>query len=220
MPCYCVENREHPTNAREDTMASTGTMSKTQVHPVNEVLRQSLKAGDIIATREHSVGSAGVRFFAGQEASHAILYTGNVKGIHFAVDAMPKDGVTKDQLQFKLNPSSYAVVFRHRTATPNQCARACQWAELQAAVHKPYDFKSPVRVSALKYSGVGQLVILADEVEAWRSPEGEDASFMCSELVFRAFEIAGAPLTDKPAYAMSPASLFHTDKLKCMGRLI
>ena len=201
-------------------MASTGTMSKTQVHPVNEVLRQSLKAGDTIATREHTVGSAGVRFFAGQEASHAILYLGSKLGSHWAVDAMPKDGVTRDRLHNKLNPSSYAVVFRHRKATPEQCARACQWAELQAAVHKPYDYKSPVRVSSLKYSAVGQLVILADEVEAWRSPEGEDASFMCSELVFRAFEIAGAPLTDKPAHIMSPASLFHTDKLKCMGRLI
>lgn len=201
-------------------MASTGTVSKIQVHPVNEVLRQSLKAGDIIATREHSVGSAGVRFFAGQEASHAILYTGSSKGIHFAVDAMPNDGVTKDRLNNKLNSSSYAVVFRHRTATAEQCAKACQWADLQATLNKPYDFKSPVRVSSLKYSTVGRLIILADEIEAWRSPEGEDASFMCSELVFRAFEIAGAPLTDKPAYNMSPASLFHTDKLECLGRLV
>jgi hypothetical protein len=61
---------------------------------------------------------------------------------------------------------------------------------------------------------------LADDVEAWMSPEGEDASFMCSELVFRAFEIAGASLTDKPAHGMSPASLVHTDKLECLGRLI
>jgi uncharacterized protein YycO len=201
-------------------MASTGTMSKTQVHTVNEVLRQSLKAGDIIATREHSVGSAGVRFFAGQEASHAILYVGSKLDTYWAVDAMPKVGVTKDMLHRKLGPSSYAVVFRHRTATPEQCAKACQWADLQAALNKPYDFKSPVRVSFLKYSAVARLIILADEIEAWRSPEGEDASFMCSELVFRAFEIAGAPLTDKPAYGMSPASLFHTDKLECLGRLV
>lgn len=201
-------------------MTSTGTMEKTQVHPVNEILRQSLKAGDIIATREHSVGSAGVRFFAGQEASHAILYIGDYKGVKRAVDAMPKKGVTQDVLHNKLNPSSYAVVFRHRTATPEQCAKACQWADLQAALHKPYDFKSPVRVSSLKYSAVGRLIILADEIEAWRSPEGEDASFMCSELVFRAFEFAGAPLTAKPAHIMSPASLFHTDKLQCLGKLV
>jgi hypothetical protein len=35
-------------------------------------------------------------------------------------------------------------------------------------------------------------------------PQGEEARFMCSEPVFRAFEVAGASLTDKPAYSMSP----------------
>ncbi len=42
---------------------------------------------------------------------------------------------------------------------------------------------------------------------------------MCSELVFRAFEICGAPLTKKPAYCMTPNSLFHTGRLACLGRL-
>jgi hypothetical protein len=50
-------------------------------------------------------------------------------------------------------------------------------------------------------------------------PQDEDASFMCSELVFRAFGVAGAALTDKPAYCMSPQALFKTDRLTCLGRL-
>jgi hypothetical protein len=49
--------------------------------------------------------------------------------------------------------------------------------------------------------------------------QGEDASFMCSELVFRAYEIAGAALTDKPAYCMSPQALFRTSRLTCLGKL-
>jgi hypothetical protein len=51
------------------------------------------------------------------------------------------------------------------------------------------------------------------------APQDQDASFMCSELVFRAFEVAGAPLTDKPAYCMSPQALFKTDRLTCLGKL-
>jgi hypothetical protein len=105
------------------------------------------------------------------------------------------------------------------SATAEQCARACAWAEVQALIHKPYDYKSAARVGIVPYSNVGRLIIIADEIEAKLSTEGEDASFMCSEPVFRAFEIAGAPLTRKPAYCMSPNSLFHTDRLACLGRL-
>ena len=137
----------------------------------------------------------------------------------YAVDAMPKDGVTKDLLYRKLSQTSYAAVFRHRTATAEQCAVACAWAELQALRHKPYDYKSGARVGIVPYTTLGKLIIIADEVDANLSPEGEDASFMCSELVFRAFEIAGVPLTRKPAYCMSPGSLFHTDRLACLGQL-
>jgi hypothetical protein len=69
-------------------------------------------------------------------------------------------------------------------------------------------------------TNVSCLIVVADDVTAWLSPEGEDASFMCSELVFRAFEIAGAPLTDKPAHCSSPGMLFRTERLDCLGRLV
>ncbi len=87
-------------------------------------------------------------------------------------------------------------------------------------LHKPYDFKSASRLSILPYTRVGQLIIIAEEVsDMLDPPESQDASFMCSELVFRAFEICGAPLTKKPAYCMTPNSLFHTGRLACLGRL-
>jgi hypothetical protein len=71
----------------------------------------------------------------------------------------------------------------------------------------------------VQYTNEGRLII-ADEHDAKESPEGEDASFFCSELVFRAFEVAGAPLTKKPAHRMNPHSLFHTHLLAFMGRLV
>jgi uncharacterized protein YycO len=201
-------------------MSAASTQNKTQAPAAAaRIASQSLEAGDIIATRSDTLNSAGTQVATGSPVSHAILYTGGTKGTQWAVDAMPKQGVTRDLLNIKLKQASYAVVFRHRTAAPEQCARACAWAEVQALVHKPYDYKSAARVGIVPYTAVGRLIIIADEIDAKLNPEGEDASFMCSELVFRAYEIAGAPLTHKPAYCMSPYSLFHTDRLACLGRL-
>lgn len=199
-------------------MSMTNTQTNTQAEIVR-IKKDALVAGDVIATRSHTMSSTGVRVATGARVSHAILYTGAKQGLQQAVDAMPEKGVTKDILRNKLKQVSYVVVFRHRTATTEQCARACAWAEVQALVHKPYDYRSAARVGIVPYTNVGQLIIIADEIDAKLSPEGEDASFMCSELVFRAFEIAGAPLTNKPAYCMGPGMLFKTDRLSCIGRL-
>lgn len=203
-------------------MNPVSTLESTENQTIKEIPREYLVAGDIIATRDHSVGSNGVRFFTGGQASHAILYTGVIMRSQSAVDAMPDRGVTEDRLHNKITQASYAVVFRHRTATAEQRARACQWAQLQAQLNKPYDFQSAARVGSqkFKFTSVGCLIVVADGVSARLNPEGEDASFMCSELVFRAFEIGGAPLTDKPAHHMSPGSLFRTERLDCLGRLV
>ena len=168
------------------------------------------------ATWHGACGSGGIRIATGGPVSHAILYTGH----EFAVDAMPDRGVTTDRLHNKLNGVTYAGVFRHKTATAVQCAGACQWAELQAQLNKPYDYNSAARTGRPKYTNVGRLIVVIDKAEALMQPDGEDASFMCSELVFRAFEIAGLPLVDKPAHLLSPGMLFKTDRLDMMVTLV
>jgi uncharacterized protein YycO len=201
-------------------MNATGAQSSAQVQAVNQLNSQDLVAGDIIATRSDTATSVGVRVATFGRVSHAILFTGGKKDIQYAVDATGQ-GVTKDRLHEKLKNVSYAMVFRHKTATADQCAKACQWAELQARLHKPYDYKSAARVGKpAKYSRLGRLIIMADDLEAALDPEGEDASFMCAELVFRAWEIAGAPLIDKPAHLLAPNMLFKTQRLAMLGRLV
>ncbi len=202
-------------------MSATSTPSKNleQSTPA-QIIKQFLLAGDIIATRAQTANSVGVRMATGGTVSHAILCLGARRGPQLAVDAMPKKGVTRDTLFNKLFQTSYAVVFRHRTATPEQCAKACAWAEHQALMNKPYDYNSAARVGIIApYANVAKLIVIADDIDAKLNPQGEDASFMCSELVFRAYEIAGAPLTDKPAYCMSPQALFKTNRLTCLGLL-
>jgi uncharacterized protein YycO len=206
-------------------MSATSTPCKNleQSAPA-QIIMQDLLAGDIIATRAHTANSAFVRGATLGTVSHAILCLGVKKGSQGAVDAMPDRGVTSESLFSKLSQVSYAVVFRHRTATPEQCAKACAWAAHQAMMQKPYDYNSAARAGALvPYFNMGLLIVLADlnmpKFNAKMNPQDQDASFMCSELVFRAFEVAGAALTDKPAYCMSPQALFKTDRLTCLGRL-
>ncbi|MBI5552159.1 MAG: hypothetical protein HY911_11690 [Desulfobacterales bacterium] len=207
-------------------MSAIGTPCKNLAqYSAAQIAMQDLLAGDIIATRAHTANSAFVRGATLGTVSHAILCTGEHKGYHWAVDAMPDKGVTRETLSKKLSQASYAVVFRHRTATLEQCRKACAWAAHQALLYKPYDYKSAARVGAVvPYFKMSLLIVLAginihDSNVMVPSPQDEDDSFMCSELVFRAYEIAGAPLTRKPAYCMSPQTLFKTDRLTCLGRL-
>jgi uncharacterized protein YycO len=202
-------------------MNASGTQSKVQIQTiVNKLNPKDLVVGDIIATRSETPTSAIVRVGTFGSVSHAILFTGGKKDIQYAVDAAGQ-GVTREYLYKKLQHVSYAMVFRHKTATAEQCAKACQWAELQAQLHKPYDYKSAVRVGKpAKYTRMGRLIIMLDDLEAAQDPEGEDASFMCAELVFRAWEIAGTPLIDKPAHLLAPNMLFKTRRLAMLGRLV
>ena len=152
-------------------MNETAQAERTGTRGITEIHRQSLETGDIIATRAYTKNSRGVQFFTHADVSHTILYTADYKGVQYAVDAMPGKGVTKDRLHNKLTHATYAVVFRHRTATAEQRGRACQWAVTQALLNKPY-------------------------------------------------EMAGAPLTSKPAHLVSPGVVYQTDRLACLGRLV
>jgi uncharacterized protein YycO len=208
-------------------MSATTTQENKQIENISKIQYQSLVAGDIIATRAFTMNSKGIRFVTHANVSHAILYTGADKGALWAVDAMPEKGVTQEQLWQKLGPGIYAVVFRHRCATVDQRSKACQWAMQQAYQSKPYDYCSAAHIGIAKnaltirqFHSLAMLLVVGDVLSAWGSRDGQDSRFMCSELVFRAYEIAGAPLTPKPAHCLSPGMLFKTDCLECLGRLI
>jgi uncharacterized protein YycO len=209
-------------------MSRASTQQSTREKPPTATItNQTLRAGDIIATRAYTKNSKGTRYLTGADVSHAILFTGEKRSVYKVVDSMPGLGVTEYQLWQKLTTATYAVVFRHRTATATQRSRACQWARLQANQGKPYDYSSAARLGASTayrtvrdIPGAALLVIIGDTAMAWAGSGDQDASFMCSELIFRAYEIAGAPLIGKPAHGLSPGMLFKTDRLACLGRLM
>ena len=181
----------------------------------------ALFPGDVIATMSEGKSSEAIRWATNAPFSHATLC---VKG-GLAVDAMPGNGVTIGKLEKKLLGTARAAVFRHRTATRDQCAFAANWAAGQ--VGKSYDKIGAARVGLgrgartrpLQYSPHGLLMTAGDELHGAVVKVGHDGSFFCSELIFRAFEVAGVSIVDTPAHTSGPGQLLTATQLVYMGDL-
>ena len=180
-----------------------------------------LLPGDIICTASNEAASRSIRALTHSRFSHAILY----RGSELAVDAVPGDGVTVDLLTKKLRGCNDIVAFRHRTASRAQCETAAQWAASQAG--KPYDKLGAVRVGldpeartgSLRFTGQGIVVIATVEAIGALASDGHDTSFFCSELVLRAFEIAGAPVVNRPPHLTGPGIFLNSSTLVYLGEL-
>lgn len=61
------------------------------------------------------------------------------------------------------------------------------------------------------------LIEVADEV--LKDQSAHDSQFYCSELIVRAFEMAGLFVTKYPAYAVSPGGLVKSESLKFVKAL-
>jgi len=181
---------------------------------------RTLFAGDIVAVGTRAPSSVAIQWSTAGEYSHTMLYIGD----GLIIDAMPGGGVTQSTLKQRLAGALFGAVFRHRTATSAQLSHATDWARVQ--IGKKYDFISAAnaglctssRTYALRYTLPGQLVTEISELKY--EHKLQDTTFTCSELVLRAFEIAGAPLTDIPVYVSSPAILRRTSQLVYMGDLL
>lgn len=120
------------------------------------------------------------------------------------------------------NPASWVtkILGRHSIKKSMQLSKAC-------SASRPYDFTGAARVglrpgartSPFRFSTPGALIILEDEVSALRSSERHDASFFCSELIFRAFEIAGAPIVKSRPHLAGPGALERVDTVTLLGNL-
>lgn len=181
----------------------------------------AVQVGDIVATYSDAFTSRGIRWATNEPFSHAILCMKN----GMAVDATPEKGVWVDPLPRMLATVSRAVVFRHRNASPDQKSLAANWAAAQQG--RPYDFTGAARVglrpgartAPFRFTTPGALVILEDEVAALRSEDRHDASFFCSELIFRAFEVAGAPIVESRPHLSGPGALERVDTVMLVANL-
>ncbi|MCC5811254.1 MAG: hypothetical protein JJU06_12865 [Ectothiorhodospiraceae bacterium] len=203
-------------------MSKAGSTAETlELDTGRTIGKAELEPGDIIATASDGRNSRAIQWTTNAPHSHAILYFGGGS----AVDAMPGDGVTEDLLARKLRGVAVASVFRHRTATREQREMASKWAAMQA--DKPYNTLGAARLGIergsntylLRFTRVGVLILTYEEQAARSTRGGRDASFFCTELIFRAYEIAGAPLVEVPAHLVSPGKLLRTESLRYVGNL-
>lgn len=202
-------------------MSEPTTSQTTQLRMGMSLPIAALFPGDIIATMSGTKSSEAIQWATNAPFSHAILCL----KLGLAVDATPGKGVAKEIMEKKLKGVTKAAVFRHRTASQDQCDLAANWASAQAG--KPYDNVGAARVGLtqgsrtrpLQYTPPGRLINVGDEVYGEIVEGGHDRSFFCSELIYRAFAVAGIPIIDTPARTTGPGQLLATTGLVYMGHL-
>jgi hypothetical protein len=78
----------------------------------------------------------------------------------------------------------------------------------------PTNFAAACRVNVVGCLAVGAAV------QYNATPSQRDLQFFCSELVARAFELAGVPLLEEEASFANPREIFECKTLRCVGRII
>ncbi len=182
---------------------------------------ESVKVGDIIATASNAKTSESTRWATNADFSHAILCLKN----GLAVDAVPDLGVDKGALANKLQGASKAMLFRHRTATIEQKELAANWAGSQVGIG--YDKVGAARVGLqpgartflFRFTLFGHVISVADELSGVVSSEWHDLSFFCSELIFRAYDVAQAPIVRGRAHVSGPGTLTKVETVRCLGEI-
>lgn len=180
-----------------------------------------LEVGDIIATSADTKNSRTIRWATNSPYSHAILYD----GYGYGIEALPGPGVVKRPIYLSIADTGSCKVFRHKFADTVARDRAVSWAALQ--IGRSYDYTGAARVGlqsgsrtrVFHYTTLGFLISLQDVRSANRSDSGHDETFFCSELIARAYEVAGAPIVNRPAAITGPGHFLVTDRLTVVGWL-
>lgn len=189
----------------------------------------ALRVADIIVSTTDHPTSRGIRTAIGTDISHAMIYLGNGAVIE-AIDT----GVVKRNLWTQsLKEATLAIGLRrigmsdsHRRAVVE---RASQFENL------PYDkvgaagsgmtakraragLAAGCVLSPLLCAGGG--IVFSRQVSDNASEENRDKMFFCSELVARAYELAGVPIVDgQPTYT-NPRAIKVSSKLQYVGHLV
>ncbi|WP_334118603.1 hypothetical protein [Limnobacter sp.] len=178
----------------------------------------TIQAADIIVTNSSNLQSRGIQGVTCATYSHAILVLNN----HFCIEATPQYGVARVALSDVLNGSTKVDLFRYRGITHFHAEKVC--SAVMKFDGRPYDFRGAVR-SAIS-SGCSNvkrllpatvLIEVADDV--LKDQAEHDNQFYCSELIVRAFEMAGLFVTRHPAHAVSPGGLVKSETLKFVKAL-
>ena len=136
---------------------------------------------------------------------------------------MPGSGVQRRRLSLMLKDSTHASVYRHKTISADNAAWVCHYASEQTG--KNFDHLSAARAGVISGCEInsripaGRLIVTTDDIIKGDA-QGHDASFFCSELIIRAFELADiSVIPHMPAHSISPGYMIKSPYLDYIGDL-
>lgn len=186
---------------------------------LNPVPRGLLRTADILLTASNTANSRIIQRLTCAPVSHALVMVDPIR----AMDAMPGAGVKERRLENVVLTNGLVLVLRHRSISFRQSALVGSF--VQSQIGKQYDYSGAARSAATTgCKAVGKLpfghkIQILDEYGKL-SDENHDKTFFCSELIVRAFEVAGAPLSPHRARNASPGAILRADSLCILGRLL
>jgi hypothetical protein len=196
-----------------------------------------LRKADIIVSTTDAAVSKAIKFGIGADFSHSMLYIGN----GFVIEAIA-DGVVQRTWKEASSDATLAIALRRRYMDDAKRDAVVNHAKgfVNPASPVPYDGVGAAGAGITKkrggamYSGltgagfsinpVGTMVAKYLAERAIRENAGDekkDTAFFCSELVARAYQLAGMALSDtvEPSYT-NPREIRMSTKLMYIGHLI
>lgn len=184
---------------------------------MGQITESDLQKADVIVSTTSATVSGVIRAGTGSNVSHARLYIGNGE----VIEAVG-DGVVKTTLRAAMSADTVTIVYRRRDLDSATADAVVRFAQRQ--VGKGYDYSGAA--GAGQASGRGVVISLLFPLVGAFSLGGTignaiapDNNFFCSELVARAFQAAGAPITNSRPNLVQPGELPSSSYLQYVGHL-
>ena len=169
---------------------------------------EALAIGDLIVSTTREVPSWLIRVGARSPVSHASLYVGD----GMVVEAIG-EGVVLRPIETAVADASLAVALRQPTLTPEQALRVRDYAGQQ--IGKPYNWVGVIRQAGFQLDRLAfcsgksgdEYTRCVQWVGKVNLGVADNDRFFCSELVLKAYEAAGVPLTTTPPHYNDPGSV-------------
>ena len=184
----------------------------------------SLRVADIIVSTTDAAVSGVIRGGMGADISHAALFTQP----NYVIEAIG-EGVIEHTYEIAYQHATLAIALRRRNMTEENKASVVANARQFAGL--PYDGVGAAGAGLTTNRGAvigGAGVLLSPLGSAigqgaiWNNAReaNRDTKFFCSELVARAFELAGVPIVSSAATYTHPRALRVSPELMYVGHLI
>ena len=181
-----------------------------------------IMAGDIIVDSSKSAAAQGINLATASDIAHAALCTGP----GMLIESISP--VTEQSFEKAFKGVDLIIALRYRGITQQQ--RLDVVANARKFENHPYDLTGAIGSGTLVRRGkaiavAGCLILpvaCAPAVAAVQlnATEGvRDTAFFCSELVARAFELSGIPLSDTQASFINPRMIRMCSKLTLLGKV-